>query len=239
MTAPAPLVVAGVDLAAGRGITEIAVLWANTNEVPKWDAAHHRAVPSDAQIIDALAEVRPRVIAIDAPLSLPAAVSAALRSTAPPDPSLEAAVSPYTRAAERDPIWSELGVRPLPVSFLGGLTFRALALLPRLRAALPSARIIETWPTGVFRSLGIAPHLPASARIAKSSQAWRAAMQTALTAHIAGLSLPAPGDLPLGADLLDALAAALAALAFARDAYHAIGDTDEGQIILPLPLALP
>lgn len=232
------LVVAGVDLAAGRGITEIAVLRANAgSHLPRWDAASQRAVATDTQIVDALAEARPSVIAIDAPLTLPAAVSAALRSTPAPNLTLEAPASPYTRAAERDPLWSELGVRPLPVSFLGGLTFRALVLLPRLRATLPDTRIVETWPTGVYRILGIAPRPPASAKSAKTSPAWRAAVQTALTMHIAGL--PTPADTPLGADLLDALGTALAALAFARDAYRAVGDPDEGQIILPLPLAHP
>src|SRR5262249_35032346 len=117
--------------------------------------------------------------------------------------------SPYTRAAERDPLWGRLGLHPLPVSFLGGLTFRAIALLPRLRACLPDAAIIEVFPSATLRLLRIRPPEPGARRAAKTTPGARAATQEGLRAHLAGL-LPSEVEL-LGADLLDALAVALTA----------------------------
>jgi predicted nuclease with RNAse H fold len=289
-------VVAGIDLAAGRGVTEVALLrMQDEDAAPIFVPEGHRQVVSDDDILAVLAEARPSVIAIDAPLSLPAPVAAAVRgessrvvgchrgteapahgtasglksahrlgdmgnpayhevasenepSVAPQDiahsvgascgrpafatpPSLLSS-SPYTRAVERDPIWSELGLRPLPVSFLGGLTFRALALLPKLRAILPDAGIIEVFPTATLRLLGIRPaEARKMKREAKTSVPARAEVQAGLAWYIAGLRATSPE--PLGADLLDALAAALTAVAFLRGTFTAIGDLEEGQLVLP------
>ncbi len=146
--------------------------------------------------------------------------------------------SPYLRAAERAPIWSRLGVRPLPVSFLGGLTFRAIALLPTLRAALPDVPIVEVYPSGSARALGLQIRESAAAsrpkRLAKTSPLARSALQQALSSHISGAPVMRDGESePLGADLLDALVAALTGVAYLRRTYIAIGDPDEGQIVLP------
>jgi predicted nuclease with RNAse H fold len=231
--------VAGIDLAAGRGTTEVALLAVAHDVKPIFSATAHRRVEGDNEILTVLAEAHPRVVAIDAPLSLPAAVTAALRGA---DPSTEGSDkrvlavsgSPYTRAAERDPVWTELGLRPLPVSFLGGLTFRALVLASRLRAQLPDAAIIEVFPSATLRVLGVRPPQAAGTRRrreAKTSTSARAAVQAGLVRWIAGL--PSPDREPPGADLLDALAAALTAVAYARGQFRAIGDPDEGQIVLP------
>src|SRR5262249_46280788 len=154
------------------------------------------------------------VVAIDAPLTLPAVVAAALRAS-PHDalaehPPLMEERSPYTRAAEREPFWGRLGLRPLPVSFLGGLTFRAIALLPQLPARPPHTAIIELFPSATPPLLGTPPPEPGGARrAAKTSSTARAATQAGLCIHIA--CLPHPDANLLGADLLDALAAALTA----------------------------
>jgi hypothetical protein len=58
-----------------------------------------------------------------------------------------------------------------------------------------------------------------------------------LAARIDGIPEPTPG--PLSADLLDALLAALTAVAYTRGRYRALGAADEGQLILPLILPLP
>ena len=238
------LTVAGIDLAAGRGTTEVAVLrLAAGAERPCFEATAHRSVTSDGEILAALLAACPTVVAIDAPLSLPAVVAAAVRgepvAVASGDAVEGMAASPYTRAAERDPLWGRLGVRPLPVSFLGGLTFRALALLPQLRAHLPAARLIEVFPSATLRAFGIRPAERGGAagrRTPKTAPAARSETQRGLAALLDGLP-PAQPE-PLGADLLDALAAALTALAYARDAYIAAGDPQEGQIIVPQwPLA--
>lgn len=229
------LVVAGVDLAAGRGTTELAVLDADgeLGTTPRFRASNHVAVASDEQILGAISDSTPAVIAIDAPLSLPRAVAEALRG----EPATGPLGSPYTRAAERSPVWSAIGVRPFPVSFLGGLTFRAITLVPRLKAVAPDATIIEVFPTASLRCLGITAHAagsagaPAIKRQAKSAEAARMRVQRGLASRIEGL--PDPEKRLLGADLLDALAAALTAVAFARGDCITVGDADEGQIILP------
>ncbi len=226
--------VAGLDLAAGRGRTALTVVeLRHAIDRPCWQrATDSPALITDSDIVAALSARQPAVLAIDAPLSLPASVAAALglpdaSNMGPPHPDM----SPYTRAAERDPIWRTLGVRPLPVSFLGGLTFRALTLLPLLHAALPNMSIIEVFPTGTFAALGIRSPRVEGIRTGKTTARTRAAVQDALRGHLCGL--PDPATEPLDADTLDALACALAAAAYLRGSYHAAGDPREGQIILP------
>lgn len=227
--------VAGLDLAAGRGRTALtAVEWARADIVPTWQRTIDPppVVVTDADIVATLMAQPPAVLAIDAPLSLPARVTAALgiATAAEADP-VNADSSSYTRAAERDPIWREFGVRPLPVSFLGGLTFRALALLPLLRAALPHTTIIEAFPSGALAALGVRPSTREGSRAAKTAPRVRAWVQAGLRAHLRGV--PDPADELLDADTLDALACALTAVAFARGTYRCAGDPREGQIILP------
>ncbi len=230
-------VVAGVDLAAGRGTTEVALLeLVDGAALPIFRAQAHRAVTSDEELLAALAGVRPAVIAIDAPLTLPRVVADAVRAggrakDACAGRPLARASSPYTRQAERDPIWAELGLRPLPVSFLGGLTFRAIALVPKLRALLPESVVIEVFPTATLRALGVRPTVKGTKRGAKTSIAARAATQQGLARYIDGL--PSPASEPLSADLLDALAAALTAIAYNKGQFRAIGEAQEGQIVLP------
>lgn len=225
--------VAGLDLAAGRGRTALAVLkLEGEGEIPVWSRTESLPLVSDIEIVAALAIHQPTLLAIDAPLSLPARVAAALGLPGADDPG-DTEASPYTRAAERDPVWRALGVRPLPVSFLGGLTFRALTLLPLLHAALPHTTIIEAFPTGALAALGI--RLPTSAskdrRGAKTTPHARAGVQEGLHPHIHGL--PDPATELLDADTLDALACALTAAAFLRGTYRCAGDAHEGQIVLP------
>lgn len=224
--------VAGLDLAAGRGRTALAVLETEraTSEPPHL-AAIAPSLGTDAEIVAALASQQPVVLALDAPLSLPGRVAAALGLPAVVEGASIAGASPYTRAAERDPIWRTIGVRPLPVSFLGGLTFRALALLPLLRAALPETAIVETFPSGTLAALGIRAPASAGRRPAKTTPQARAVVQEGLRAHIRGL--PDPGSDLLDADTLDALACALTAAAFLCGAYRTAGHAREGQIILP------
>jgi predicted nuclease with RNAse H fold len=231
--------VAGIDLAAGGGTTEVALLkLVDGAALPIFRAQAHRAVTSDEEIVEVLAGARPTVIAIDAPLTLPrVVVNAVRRDGRAKDTSARhlhaSASSPYTRQAERDPIWAELGLRPLPVSFLGGLTFRAIALVPELRALLPESAVIEVFPTATLRALGIRPAVEGTRREAKTSAAARAATQQGLSRYIDGP--PSPASEPLSADLLDALAAALTAVAYHKGQFRAIGEADEGQIVLPSP----
>jgi|SRR5579872_5080214 len=227
--------VVGIDLAAGRGITEVAVLIAEAGSCPVFDAASHRRVATDAEIVAVVSAAQPAVLAIDAPLTLPRAVMRGLAGgadvgalpAAPTDAS--AGDSPYTRAAEHDPIWATLSIRPLPISFLGGLTFRAITLVPRLRAAAPLADIIEVFPSATLRQLSITQSA-AGGKATKTTEASRKLVQRGLRQYIEGVA--SPEHKLYGADLLDALAAALTAVAYLRGEYLTIGDPEEGAIIL-------
>ncbi|HZC07516.1 MAG TPA: DUF429 domain-containing protein [Ktedonobacterales bacterium] len=229
--APSAGVVIGVDLAAGRGVTAIATLQlVATPSAPTILTLRSlsHASDDDAIIAEVLRE-RPGVIALDAPLTLPAPVAAALAGRAP-DPN----ASPYTRAAERDPIWSRLGVRPFPVSFLGGLTFRAIPLAARLHAVAPVSQIIEVFPSSALVALGLrAPSTRGHARRSKAAVEVRRAAHSALSRIVEGLSAPAKDEAPLDADSLDAIAAALTAALFTLGATQIIGDQREGCIIMP------
>ena len=217
----APVVV-GIDLAAGRGVTALAGLALEPSGSPRMVSLAHPA--PDGDILAEALRLRPAVIALDAPLTLPGPVAAALAGA-----TWAGHDSPYTRAAERDPLWRELGVRPLPVSFLGGLTFRAIPLAVRLRAALPDATVIEVFPTATLRTLGA--RSAGDGRGAKTSIEGRRATHVALGACVMGMpAIEAAG--PLDADALDAVAAALTAAAFARGASMAVGDPAEGCIIV-------
>lgn len=223
--------VVGIDLAAGRGTTELVALRCpNTRERPRYLSHLRQRTVTDVDIAAAVAAARPAVIAIDAPLSLPTGVMAALQAAAAMS---SAGGSPYTRAAERDSVWSTLGVRPLPVSFLGGLTFRAIMLVPRLRAAWPGAAIIEVFPTATFAALGLRLPRGRESRPRKTSVAARRATARGLARYIVGMEDP-ERELA-SADELDALAAALTAVRYLEGAFVAVGDASEGQIVLPYP----
>jgi predicted nuclease with RNAse H fold len=229
--APSAGVVMGVDLAAGRGVTAMATLQLVASRSAGTVLTLHSLghAPDDDAIVAEVIRERPGVIALDAPLSLPAPVAAALAGRAP-DPN----ASPYTRAAERAPIWSQLGIRPLPVSFLGGLTFRAIPLAARLRASAPASEVIEVFPSGALAALGLrTPSTRGQARRVKTSADVRRATHSALARIIEGLSAPANDEGPLDADSLDAIAAALTAALFTLGATQIIGDEREGCIIMP------
>ncbi len=217
----APVVV-GIDLAAGRGVTALAGLALEPAGAPYLVALAHPA--TDGDILAETLRLRPAVIALDAPLTLPGPVAAALAGA----PWL-GHDSPYTRAAERDPIWRTLGVRPLPVSFLGGLTFRAIALAARLREALPDAALIEVFPTATLRALGA--RATGDGWGAKTGIAARRVTHTAMSAWVTGLpTIKEEG--PMDPDALDAVAAALTAVAFVDGAIVAAGESAEGCIIV-------
>lgn len=222
--------VSGLDLAAGRGISAVANLETGDGRFPRFVAGSSGEARTDDDILQLLTAAAPAIVAIDAPLTLPAPVAAAVRGRRA---GKGLSGGPYTRAAERDPLWSSLGVRPLPVSFLGGLTFRAIALTPRLREALPGVGIIEVFPTATLRSLGIAGCEPRPRRGSKTTPSARCAAQMALRSVIDGI--PDPKDDLLGADLLDALAAALTAARHLEGSTQMLGDPREGQIVVVQP----
>jgi predicted nuclease with RNAse H fold len=223
-------VVVGVDLSAGRGTTAMATLHLSSvgsGGLAALTLLRLAHAADDDAILAEVARARPSHIGLDAPLTLPAPVAAALRGDYAPTTA-----SPYTRAAERDPIWSQLGVRPFPVSFLGGLTFRAIPLAARLRAEHSACQLLEVFPSAAFTVLGlIAPTQRGQPRLRKAAPDRRQATHTALARYISGLT--PPSESTLDADSLDAIAAALTAAVATLGAAQAIGEPSEGCIILP------
>lgn len=225
-------IVVGVDLAAGRGVTAAAALRitiTGSNAPATLSLLSLTRLGDDDAIVAEVMRANPSAIGIDAPLSLPAPVAAAVCGAPLPD-----GASPFTRAAERDSIWSRLGVRPFPVSFLGGLTFRAIPLAARLRAELSTAQVIEVFPSATLAALALsAPASRGQRAQPKTAPDRRRAIQRTLARFIAGLT-PAPGDEePLDADRLDAILATLTCAAAELGAAQAIGDPTEGCITLP------
>ncbi len=178
---------------------------------------------TDGDILAETVRLAPAVIALDAPLTLPGAVAAALAGA-----PWSGHDSPYTRAAERDPIWRMLGARPLPVSFLGGID------VSRDSAGGASARGIARCDTdrGVPDSdaAGVGARSAGDGLGAKTVVDARRATQSTLAAWVAGLPSVEAG--PLDADALDAVAAALTAASFVDGAGAAVGNPTEGCIIV-------
>ena len=224
--------VAGIDL-SGRttGITALAWLSGPTSgERPRLDrpvvADGLRGAGGDARIVGLLVQARPDVVAIDAPLQLPHAVTCRDDSCERCFPSGGAYPSYTTRMLERKDRWEGPTTRPpMPMVMVAGIAFRAIFLRRLLERE--GIRVIETWPAGVLRQMQNAP--------GRSSRLDAATRVRLLLGSIddPGRRLQAP-DLSL--DVVDAVAAALAAYAFATSAFQSIRDDawpDEGAIVLP------
>lgn len=166
-----------------------------------------KVLRDDASIRDAVAGDRPRLIVIDAPLSLP-------RGRA----SIEDRSGPHLRECDRELL--RLGIRffPLTLGPMRMLTVRGMALASRF--ARQGLSVVEGYPGGSQDRLG----LPR-----KSAGAER--LQRALIRK--GLR----GDLlerPLTHDELDAVTIAWTGYLSLRGRGVLIGDPGEGQMLLPV-----
>jgi predicted nuclease with RNAse H fold len=167
----------------------------------------------DNQIADFVAESRSAVVAIDAPLSLPAGRHCA-------DESCECARFGRVRAIDR--ACFRLGLRPFPalIPSMRGLTLRGIALKQRFEAL--DLAVIETFP-GAAQDLLKLPRKQHSLRRLRSG-----------LKRIGILGLD--GRTPDG-DELDALTAAYMAHLYRRDRYWAMAAPGETPLIFPDPRA--
>ena len=175
-------------------------------------SAESRIVRTDADILQAIHETQPDVVAIDAPLSLPKGRCCA-------DPSCACSVYGIVRSADR--AVSRMGYRPFwtLLPSMVNLTLRSI----RLRETLESkgVKVIEVYPGAAQDRLG----LPRKQR-----------GEDALLQGLFGLGIRFTDDKPKRVhDELDAITAAYVGLCWLQDAYEAAGPPDEIQIILPLP----
>jgi predicted nuclease with RNAse H fold len=226
------VLVAGIDL-SGRTTGTTALAWLTGTAADQRPRLERpvvtdglRGATGDERIVGLLVDAHPDVVAIDAPLHLPHAVTCRDENCVRCFPSDDAYPSYTTRMLERKERWEAPTARPpMPMVMVAGIAFRAIFLRRLLERE--GIRVIETWPAGVLRQMPNAPE-PSS----KLDAAARAGLLVGCVDDV-GHRLQQP-DLPV--DALDAVAAALAAYAVATDQFHAVADdalSDEGEIILP------
>ena len=175
--------------------------------------AESRVVKTDADILQAIHETKPDVVAIDSPLALPKGRCCA-------DPSCPCAVHGIVRSADR--AVSRMGYHPFwtLLPSMVNLTLRSI----RLRETLESAgiNVIEVYPGAAQDRLGL-----------PRKQHGEDALLQGL--YGLGIRIPDPHRKRVH-DELDAITAAYVGLCWLQDSYEAAGPPDEIQIILPLAL---
>jgi predicted nuclease with RNAse H fold len=190
-----------------------------------------RGPRGDAALVRACVAAGVTRAAIDAPLSLPHAVTCADERCAR---CLGGEVSPATgsRRADRAEAWAAAGhpeKPPMATAMIAGIAFRAIHLARRF--AVAGIACDETWPMGTYRALlratGHTGPVPDDAR------------RRALAGAVGGLDgVIGTAAIPAGAtrDALDAVAAAFCAWAIATDRATPVGDPAEGVIwVAPRP----
>lgn len=226
------LVVAGIDVGGKTtGRTSAAVATGDGDGAPTVRILRHDAegqpLPRRAgvrRLALAVGATGARTVAVDAPLSLPHALTCE-------DPGCprcfggDGGDADYaSRPADRAAVWTAAGytASPMPTAMLGAITFRGIYLRRALERAGMS--VVETWPRGVFLSLDPASEpLPSSSR---DPAAYVVAASERLRRH-----LDLDGELT-SPDDVDAVACALAAWHHeTTDAPVHLGD-DEASICL-------
>jgi predicted nuclease with RNAse H fold len=226
------VLVAGIDL-SGRTTGTTALAWlagTASQERPVLDrpvvAGGLRGAGGDQRIVSLLVDARPDVVAIDAPLRLPHAVICRDEGCGRCFPLSSAYPSYTTRLLERKERWDPPMTRPMPMVMVAAIAFRGIFLKRLLERE--DIRVIETWPAGAFRRIQGVDE-PASSRLDAATRA-RLVLKCV---DDPGQQLQQQG-LPL--DVLDAVAAALAAWGDATGRSHRVevdGWLDEGSIVLP------
>jgi predicted nuclease with RNAse H fold len=229
------VIVLGIDL-SGRstGVTAAAVLEGRRYARPTlttWEDGALNGRRGDARLVEFARRTRPGWIAIDAPLTLPHAVTCRDEDCRRCFPAGDVAPSYGSRAVDGRAAWVARGYEtkaPMPTAMIAALAFRGI-YLRRLFRRHGFERVIETWPIGVYRALERAGDSQAAR---KTDDAWR---RRQLETVLDGL----PGHRSAGKlsrDALDAVAAAYAAWCRAegRADRIAVPDAeDEGEIWIP------
>lgn len=229
------LLVAGIDL-SGRttGITALAWLSGEATagrpilERPVVADRSLRGDDGDHRIAGLLIQAHPDVVAIDAPLRLPHAVTCQDVDCARCFPPKGFYLSYTTRMLERGAHWpgASRALPPMPTVMVAGIAFRAVFLRRLLERE--GIQVIETWPTGIYR------------RIAGDDGASSSRLDAAARARLLLGRVDDPAhqlvNPDVSLDALDGVAAALAAWAYSTGRADQIEDRgwlDEGAIVLP------
>jgi predicted nuclease with RNAse H fold len=192
------MIAAGIDL-SGRTTGTTALAWLQGDSPRLVEVVTHRDLRDDRKLVRSCLDRRPDVVAIDAPLSLPHAVTC-------DDPDCArcfGALAPYgSRAVDGKEAWAAVGhveKPPMPTVMLAAIAFRAIHLRRLLEGE--GADVIETWPMGTYRVLARAAAAPPG----DTGEAWRRSL---LAARVANLEVVIEGTATT--DRLDAVAAAYA-----------------------------
>jgi predicted nuclease with RNAse H fold len=229
----AEIIVAGIDV-SGRttGRTALAWLRGRPGERPVLSDPPRekglRGAKGDRNLVAALVEQGPVVVALDAPLALPHPV--VCRDSGCPTCFPGAGDDPiYTmRQLERADRWLEISTMkgPMPMVMISGIAFRAIYLRRALERK--GLAVIETWPMGVYRVLE-----------RRDGREGATALSIEARKELLALAVDGAGTV-LGADAspdqVDAVAAALAAWSYESQAALSVsvaGSEDEGEIWLP------
>lgn len=225
--------VAGVDV-SGRTVGRTALAWLaglpggqpRLRDRPREEGLNR--THGDRNLIDALSEGRPQVVALDAPLALPHPVTCVEPSCGICFPASGPAPSYGRRQLEEPKRWRELspGMKgPMPSAMIAAIGYRAIYL--RRAIQREGFAVIETWPMGVYRMLAPEPVGSTSAPTLDD-----AARRAILAKVVAGLDGSEAGA--WSRDQLDAVAAAYAAWCWAENTAHAVtGLAGEGEIWVP------
>jgi uncharacterized protein len=171
-------------------------------------ATRTRVLAGDTEILEAVSAARPSVVAVDAPLSLPAGRR-----------SLEIPGPPHLRECDR--ALQRLGIRFFPVTLgpMRMLTARGMALAERLRA--DGFEVIEAYPGGAQDVLGIPRKQEGTERLRRALVrfGFRGDVEQKAITH----------------DELDAVVCAYTGREYVAGRSLVLGDPTEGLLVLPRP----
>lgn len=165
-----------------------------------------RVLHTNDEILNLTLKVLPAVVSIDAPLFLPKGRK-----------SIEDRGPPHFRKCDKELLRMHIRFFPISLGPMRMLTTRGMSL----RAALEGEglEVIESFPGAIQDLL----HIP-------RKQAGLPLLAKGLRDH--GIDLGKP-DGELNGDELDAVTSALVGLLYVKGQYRAIGDPEEGLMILP------
>jgi predicted nuclease with RNAse H fold len=226
---------AGIDLGGrGAGTTALAVVeerGGGPHLVSVSAGRDLRGPRGDAALVRACVAAGVARVAIDAPLSLPHAVTCTDEGCAR---CLGGDVSPVTgsRVADRAEAWAAARhpeKPPMATAMIAGIAFRAIHLARRFVAA--GIACDETWPMGTYRAL-----LRASGHTGPVPDDARRRALAGVVGEVADVLDAAAVPAAAKRDALDAVAAAFCAWAIAADRATPVGDPAEGVIWVARPL---
>ncbi|PUA32934.1 MAG: hypothetical protein B9J98_03345 [Candidatus Terraquivivens tikiterensis] len=164
-------------------------------------------VYKDHEILDLVKSTMPRVVAVDAPLSLPRGRT-----------SLEVREPYHLRGCDRELL--RLGIKFFPITLgpMRRLTERGMRLKPSIEQL--GVKVIEVYPGGAQDVL----------RIPRKRAGLDKLLRGLRRLGIKGLKHGMSGD------ELDAVTCALVGYLYLRGSYVILGDEEEGVIVMPKPL---